>query len=110
MKQGDIIKLLLNPVRGHEQSGYRPAVIVSNNDYNALTENRIVCPVTNTDKGFLTHVALTNNCITTGFVMCDQVRLIDITAAERKVAYVESLPLDLLYQILAIVTDLFSVR
>ncbi|MDR0935801.1 MAG: type II toxin-antitoxin system PemK/MazF family toxin [Oscillospiraceae bacterium] len=110
MKQGDIIKLVLDPVRGHEQSGFRPAVVVSNNDYNALTGNRIVCPVTNTEKAYLTHVALAGKCATTGFVMCDQVRLIDVTAAERKAVYVESLPVETLYSILAIVTDLFSVR
>lgn len=28
VKQGDIIKINFNPQKGHEQSGYRPAVVV----------------------------------------------------------------------------------
>lgn len=31
VKQGDIIKLNFNPQAGHEQFGYRPAVVLSNN-------------------------------------------------------------------------------
>lgn len=30
LKQGDIIKLNFNPQSGHEQAGYRPALVVSN--------------------------------------------------------------------------------
>ena len=32
-KQGDIVFLDFNPTKGHEQSGFRLAVIISNNTY-----------------------------------------------------------------------------
>jgi mRNA interferase MazF len=34
VKQGDIIKMNFNPQRGHEQAGYRPAVVISNDFFN----------------------------------------------------------------------------
>ena len=32
-KQGDIIEMNFNPAKGTEQQGYRPALIISNDDY-----------------------------------------------------------------------------
>ena len=37
VKQGDIIKLDFNPQAGHEQAGYRPAVVLSNDFFNQKT-------------------------------------------------------------------------
>ena len=34
VKQGTIIKINFNPQAGHEQAGYRPAVVISNNIFN----------------------------------------------------------------------------
>jgi mRNA interferase MazF len=31
-RQGDIIKLNLNPRMGHEQQGFRPVIVLSNNN------------------------------------------------------------------------------
>ena len=46
VKQGDIIKINFNPQAGHEQAGYRPAVVVSNNLFNKITNLTFVCPIT----------------------------------------------------------------
>ena len=37
-KQGDIVFLDFNPTKGHEQSGVRPAVVVSTNIFNQHTK------------------------------------------------------------------------
>lgn len=55
-KQGDIVFLDFNPQAGHEQKGTRPALVVSNNVYNNFTRIAIVCPITNTDRGFPLHI------------------------------------------------------
>ena len=52
VKQGTIIKLNFNPQAGHEQAGFRPAVVLSNNVFNEKTNLTIVCPITNTDNKF----------------------------------------------------------
>ena len=41
----DIVLVDLNPTCGHEQKGFRPAVIISNNPFNQFTKMAIVCPI-----------------------------------------------------------------
>ena len=45
-KQGDLVLLDFNPTKGYEQSGFRPAVVISNNVFNKNTRMVIVCPIT----------------------------------------------------------------
>jgi mRNA interferase MazF len=106
LKQGDIIKLSLSPTKGHEQSGYRPAVVVSNNDFNALTKNKFICPITSTDRGYPAHVALDNRTLTHGFVMCDQIRT--VTPASREAEFIEPIPTDILDEILDILSGILE--
>ena len=42
VKQGDIIKVNFNPKSGHEQAGYRSAVVISNNIFNQKTGLTVV--------------------------------------------------------------------
>ena len=37
-KQGDVIFLNFNPTKDHEQAGFRPAVVISNNVFNQNTK------------------------------------------------------------------------
>ena len=46
MKQGEIWETYFDPVEGQEQSGRRPAVIVSGNTMNKNMNLVIVCPLT----------------------------------------------------------------
>jgi mRNA interferase MazF len=101
VNQGDIIRLDLNPRLGHEQAGYRPAVVVSNDFFNSKTQLAIVCPITNTDNHFPLHVALDSRTQTTGFVLCEHIRAVDI--ASRNCRVIEPLPADLLEQVLSVV-------
>ena len=39
-KQGDIVFLDFTPTKGHEQMGYRPAVVLSNDVFNKNTFNK----------------------------------------------------------------------
>jgi mRNA interferase MazF len=101
LKQGNIIKLNFDPVKGHEQSGFRPAVVVSGDTFNQLSSNVVVCPITNTDRGYPAHVALDDSTDTTGFVMCDQIRT--VSPVERQARYVENLPYEILSEVLDVV-------
>ena len=100
LKQGDVIKLDLNPTKGHEQAGYRPALVV-NNAYLSHASNMIViCPITSTDRKNPLHVSL-EGLTTTGFVMCDQVKAIDIKARDYKI--VETVDDDTLWEVTDII-------
>lgn len=101
MKQGDILFVDFSPTKGHEQAGRRPALIVSGEEYNRLTDFVIVCPITNTDNGFPLHVRLDGRTKTTGVVLCEQIKTIDLNSRWHE--FVETLPGDLLTKVLKIV-------
>lgn len=101
VKQGTIIKINLNPQLGHEQAGYRPAVVISNNIFNKKTNLSIVCPITNTDNRFPLHIPLDNRTKTTGVILCEHIRALDLNS--RTYQIVEQLPDDLLQQTIDIV-------
>jgi mRNA interferase MazF len=52
MKQGELWKLSLDPVKGREQADYRPALIVSGNLMNTHLDLVIVCPLTTSIKHY----------------------------------------------------------
>ena len=101
VKQGTIIKINFDPQKGHEQAGYRPAVVISNNDYNKNCNMTILCPITNTNKPFPLHIPLDNRTKTTGFVLCEHVRSLDLSV--RPYDVVEMLPKDVLQRVLNVV-------
>ena len=98
-KQGDIIFLNFNPQAGHEQAGYRPALVVSNNDFNAFMQTgTIVCPITNTDRNYPFHVKLPDGLKTTGVIMCDQLKSLDISV--RQAYFHDKVPNEILHEVL----------
>ena len=85
--QGDIIYLDFNPIKGHEQKGKRPAIVISNNVFNENTKMSIVCPITSNEKYFPTHYLLENTKKIHGSVLCEHIRSIDYES--RNIKFVE---------------------
>ena len=83
-RKGDFVAVTFDPHLGHEQRGRRPALVVSNTIFNEHTGLAIVCPLTNTDRGFPFHVPVINDPDITGFVMVEQVKSIDFRARKAK--------------------------
>lgn len=85
--QGDISAITFDPQAGHEQKGRRPALVVSKGLFNSSTGLAIVCPITNTDRGFPFHVPIPEISSLSGFVMVEQVKSVDFRARRvRRVA------------------------
>lgn len=101
VKQGTIIKINFNPQAGHEQAGYRPAVVISNNIFNEKTNLSIVCPITNTDNHFPLHIPLDDRTQTTGVILCEHIKALDLNS--RTYQIIEYLPEDLLAQAIDII-------
>lgn len=101
VKQGAIIKVDFNPQAGHEQAGYRPALVISNDFFNQKANLTIVCPITNTSNRFPLHIPLDSRTVTTGVVLCEHVKALDLKARPYKV--VEQLPKDLLDKVVGVV-------
>jgi mRNA interferase MazF len=83
-KQGDIIAITFDPQSGHEQKGRRPAFVVSKDLFNQSTGLAIVCPITNTERGFPFHVPIPEDSNLTGFIMVEQVKSVDFRARRAK--------------------------
>ncbi len=100
-EQGDIITLEFDPHAGHEQKGKRPAMVVSNSTFNKFTKMAMVCPITNTNRNFPLHIVLDDRTATTGVVMCEQVKTLDLSA--RKAAFKERSPQDIIEEVVDII-------
>ena len=101
VKQGTIIKINFNPQSGHEQAGFRPAVVISNNLFNQKAKLAIVCPITNTNNHFPLHIPLDNRTKTTGVILCEHIKALDLNS--RTYQEIEKLPQDILQNVIDIV-------
>jgi len=59
MKQGEIWQVYLDPIKGSEQGGNRPAVVVSGNTLNSNLDVVIVCPISSSIHKFEGNPVLT---------------------------------------------------
>jgi mRNA interferase MazF len=66
----------------------------------------MVCPITSTDRGYPTRVKL-NGTELTGFVMCEQMRSIDLSA--RNAEFAEKLPPDLMCEVADILYSMIEI-
>ena len=80
--RGHIIWLQFNPQAGREQSGHRPALVLSPAAYNVKTKLCIVCPITSQVKGFPFEVVLPPGLKAGGAVLSDHVKSMDFTRRE----------------------------
>ena len=86
-KKGDIVYFDFSPTKGHEQKGFRPAVVLSNDAFNDFTKMVIACPISTNTKDFPTHYLLKDTKKIKGSVLCEHLRSIDYEV--RKLKYVE---------------------
>ena len=74
---GDIVWLTFNPQAGHQQSGRRPALVISPAAYNEKVGLAIFCPITSQIKGYPFEVLLPENLKVNGAVLSDQIKSLD---------------------------------
>lgn len=88
--RGDIVWLNLNPQAGHEQSGLRPALVISPKEYNKRVGLAIFCPITKQIKGYPFEVQVPEELKVIGVILSDQVRNLDWKS--RQVKFICKLP------------------
>ncbi len=82
--RGDIVWLSFNPQSGHEQSGHRPAIVISPKDYNGKVGLAIFCPITSIIKNYPFEVKIVVENIINGVVLADQLKSLDWEKREVK--------------------------
>ena len=75
--RGDIVWLQFNPRVGHEQSGRRPALVVSPEAYNRKVGLALMCPITPRVQGYPFEVCLPEGGMITGAILADQIKSLD---------------------------------
>ena len=105
-EQGDIIEVNFDPTIDHEPAKRRPAVVVSNIDFNLSNSMTIVCPITSREKDFFLHEPLPDGCGAHGCIVMEQVRAIDLDA--RSTTLIGHLDDETLDDVLACVSSFFA--
>ena len=85
-QRGDFVWVVLDPRVGHEQSGKRPAIVLSRRVFSERTGLAVICPITSKVKGLPFEIIVKTQSIN-GAVLPIHLRSIDINA--RKVQFIE---------------------
>ncbi len=76
--RGEIWTVNLNPVKGHEQAGFRPGLVISVDNFNHGPAGlAVVIPITSKEKGIPFHVSINPpeaGLSKKSFVKCEDVR------------------------------------
>ena len=88
--RGDLITCYFSDTSGHEQSGFRRAVVLSPKVINYSSHLAIVCPITNRKRGYPFEVEIPEDLKVTGVILVNQLRTIDWTT--RNMEIIDRLP------------------
>lgn len=77
-QRGDLIWLDFDPQAGHEQAGRRPAIVLSEHEFNEVTGFAVVCPITSQVKDYPFEVKLPEALPISGVVLTDQLKSLDV--------------------------------
>ncbi len=79
-ERGALVWIDFTPQSGREQSGHRPALVMSPRIYHERSKLAVVCPITSNTRPWPWKVVLPNGLSVSGAVLVDQVRSIDRAA------------------------------
>lgn len=106
LEAGDIVWVDFDPVLGTEQAGRRPALVLTDSEFNSLYPRSIVCPITRNATPWPTKVLLPPGLGTTGAVMADQPRTVHRDL--RGFRFIERAPTETLVQVRAVLGALLQ--
>ena len=75
-EKGDFVWLNFDPTLGHEQAGRRPAIVLSDVDYNKTIGLAIFCPITSRIKGLPFEINCDSSKIS-GVILSDHIKSLD---------------------------------
>jgi mRNA interferase MazF len=98
-RRGDFIRIDFDdPQSGREQMGNRPALVVSQTEFNQYRGFALVCPISNTKRRNPFYVNIPADLSVTGVIMSDQLLSLDYRA--RMAMSLGTCPEDLLIEVL----------
>lgn len=92
--RGEVWMIDLDPVRGHEQAGKRPALVVWADEMNAGSSDLVVVvPITSKGKGIPTQLSVTppeGGLTAASFVIAEQIRCVSKNRLSRRLGHIKS--------------------
>ena len=89
-ERGDAVWVDMNPQSGHEQSGRRPALILSPGFYNKKAGLALLCPITNQIKGYPFEIVIPQGLNVSGAILSDQIKSFDWKT--RRAEFIQGIP------------------
>lgn len=105
---GDLVWVDFRPTLGREQSGVRPALVLTPRGFHQRNATAIVCAITSNLAPWPTKVVLPDGLAVTGAVLCDQIRCVDRT--KRGFRPIAAVPAHVLEEVRDIVANLLGLR
>ncbi len=96
-RRGDVITIDLDPVKGHEQGGRRPALVLSADEYNRVVGLAIVVPITMRAKGYPFEMQIPQGFKAKGTILADHIKCIDWRG--RNAEHFDTLPAEILEEV-----------
>nr|NNM90299.1 mRNA-degrading endonuclease [Bacilli bacterium] len=107
--RGDLITVNFNPQVGHEQSGRRPALVVSPKEYNLKSGLALICSITSKVKNYPFEVPIPPNLPIRGVVLADQLKSVDWKGRQAQLVHLfDNECLEFVYDVLARIETLIS--
>ena len=76
-ERGEVVWITMDPSAGHEQSGRRPALVLTPAAYNGKVGLALLCPITSQVKGYPFEVQVPGGLPVEGVVLSDQAKSLD---------------------------------
>lgn len=83
-ERGDVVWISFSPTEGHEQTGHRPALVLSPASYNGRSGLMLCCPITSKLKPYPFVVPILGTGDVAGAALADQLRSLDWRARKAK--------------------------
>lgn len=95
---GQVWTVDFDPIRGHEQGGVRPALVISNDQFNTTPHTFcIVVPFTRTFRGIPSHIRVdppVGGLTARSYLLCEQAKLISVTRVRRMMGSIDAALID----------------
>ncbi len=102
--RGDFVRVVLDPRVGREQSRERPALVLSDREFNQHTGYVFVAPITSNRRGWPFEVPIAPGGKVAGVILADQTKSLDYVA--RHVRYLAASPAGLVEAVLELVSTI----
>ena len=107
LEAGDVVWIDFGQPVGHEQSGRRPAVVLTPRHYNMRSPVLVVCPITRRHRNWPFEVSLPDIDQLTGVILVDQIKVVD--PAARPIGYAGRVPDTVLGEVKARLATLLGI-